>query len=241
MSFRRTCGPCGGSGFYGLNPGDTCKICKGLQVVEVEGVLQDYRTCVRCGGSGFYGINARNTCETCAGLGIIPTSLIAKSVARKETERGVDSQILIMLQGVSPSAAASYEQAILDLGDESRKSMRGTAAELREALREVLDSLAPDSAVMNEPGFKLEEGRKEATMRQKARFVLRSRRLPKTDLENTEKAVSIIEELVASLVRGVYGSGSIQIHAEATRPTVRKLKMYVDTVLSELLEIHRAR
>jgi hypothetical protein len=132
-------------------------------------------------------------------LGIIPNSLTAKSVARKETERGIDPQILIKLQGVSSSAAASYEQAILDLGDESRKSMRGTAAELREALREVLDSLAPDSAVMHEPGFKLEEGRKEPTMRQKARFVLRSRRFPKADLENTEKAVSIIEELVASL------------------------------------------
>jgi len=241
MSFRKTCAPCGGIGYYGGNPRDTCKICKGLQILEVEGELRDYRPCGPCGGTGYYSGRPRDTCKTCAGLGIIPNSLIAKSTARTETEKGIDTRILIKLQRVSPSAAASYEQAVLDLGDESRKSMRGTAAELREALREVLDGLAPDSAVRDEPGFKLEEGRKEPTMRQKARFVLRSRKLPKMDPENIETVVSIIEELVASLVRGVYVSGSIQMHTEATRPTVKKLKTYVDTVLSELLEIHCAK
>src|SRR5262249_29121066 len=65
-------------------------------------------------------------------------------------------RILDMLKKICPSAALSYEQALRDLSDTARKSWRGTAVELREALREVLDVLAPDEDVKGQSGFKLE-------------------------------------------------------------------------------------
>ena len=57
-----------------------------------------------------------------------------------------------------------------------RISYKGTIAELREILREVLDYLAPDKEVIATPGFKLEKDRFTPTMKQRVRHVLRSRK-----------------------------------------------------------------
>jgi hypothetical protein len=116
--------------------------------------------------------------------------------------------------------------------------MRGTAVELREALREVLDHLAPDDEVVKVPGFRFEGDQTRPTMRQKARFVLRSRRYPDTTAKAPEDAASVIDELVASLVRSVYQKGAFTTHVASARASLRQLKMYVDTVLAELLEVH---
>ncbi len=100
-----------------------------------------------------------------------------------------EEQLLIAtLEGLVPSAGDSYRQGLVDLSDAAHISFRGTATEFREALREVLDHLAPDEAVMKEDAFKLEAGQSKPTMKQKVRFVLKSRGLSKTQRETTEKS-----------------------------------------------------
>jgi hypothetical protein len=76
--------------------------------------------------------------------------------------------------------------------------------------------------------------------RQKARFVLKSRGHPDTAAKAPEAAVGVVEELVASLVRSVYQSGSLSTHVTSARARVKQLKMYVNTVLAELLQVHGA-
>src|SRR2546428_33158 len=66
--------------------------------------------------------------------------------------------IIDTLSRILPAAAASYEQCLVDLGGVPRRSYRGVAHELREALRETLDYFAPDGDVMAEAEFKLERG-----------------------------------------------------------------------------------
>src|SRR5690606_29579381 len=66
-----------------------------------------------------------------------------------------EQAILSTLRSLIASAAISYEQVIVDLDGPQRLSYRGTATELREAVREVLDHMAPDADVMKTPGFKL--------------------------------------------------------------------------------------
>jgi len=56
--------------------------------------------------------------------------------------------ILSTLDKIIPSTALSYQQLLLDLRDPHRVSYRGTAAEVREVLRELLDHLAPDEEVL---------------------------------------------------------------------------------------------
>jgi hypothetical protein len=73
-------------------------------------------------------------------------------------------------------------------------------------------------------------------MRQKAQFILRSRSVSATGRKAPQDAVSIVDELTASFVRSAYERGSASTHGAPTRQDVQRLKMYVDTVLVELLE-----
>ncbi|HKW29334.1 MAG TPA: hypothetical protein VJT54_08370 [Verrucomicrobiae bacterium] len=153
----------------------------------------------------------------------------------------VEQAILTTLQQVVPTAALSYEQGCRDLADVTRISFRGVASEFRECLREVLDHLAPDKEVMAQQGFKLEDGQTRPTMKQKARFILRARGQAATAAKAPEDAVSTVEEKFGGLARSVYERSSISSHVTTSRGEVIQIKMYVDTVLAELLEIHRNR
>jgi hypothetical protein len=158
----------------------------------------------------------------------------AAVVVATATER----RIADMLAKILPTAAGSYEQCVFDLGGPPRLSYRGVAHELREVLREALDYLAPDGDVMAETGFKLEQGVTKPTQRQKALYVLRKRRLSREAIAAPELAVSMIEELGAAITRSAYTRGSVSAHVTTSSSEVRKLKMYVDAVLAELLEIY---
>jgi len=152
---------------------------------------------------------------------------------------GVEDAILKTLASMLPSAALSYEQALRDLTQSNRSSLRGTAAELREVLREVLDHLAPDADVEKAAGYSPEKGRSRPTMRQKVKFILKSRGVSATAATTPETAADRVEEASASLARSVYDRGSLSSHVVSTRREVQQLKLYVDGVLAELLEIHR--
>lgn len=149
----------------------------------------------------------------------------------------LENLILKTIGSMVPSAALSYEQAIRDLADASRISMRGTASELREALREVLDHLAPDSDVTKGEGFKLEKNRTKPTMKQKVRFILRSRGKPRTAIAAPEAAVDRLTDGIENLTRSLYDRGSLDTHVSASQREVKQLKLYMDGVLAELLEL----
>jgi hypothetical protein len=150
----------------------------------------------------------------------------------------VERSILTTLQRLSSSAALSYEQAIRDLHSADRISFRGTANELREALREVLDQLAPKSDVMAAPGFQLEPGQTQPTYKQRVRYLLRLRGRGATARASPEQSVALADELFASLTRAASERGSISTHVTSGRGEVQQMKMYIDSVLGELLEIH---
>jgi hypothetical protein len=153
---------------------------------------------------------------------------------------GVEAQLLTSLRKLLPSAALSYEQALRDLRGPARLSYRGTTAELREALREVLDHLAPDTEVMQSVGFKLDKDATRPTMKQKAQFILKARGLASGALSTPRDAIQRIEDSAASLTRSVYSRGSVSTHVVTTRQEVLTMKPYVDSVLAELLQVQEA-
>jgi hypothetical protein len=148
-----------------------------------------------------------------------------------------DIQIAGTLDRIVPSAALSYRQAMADLTDNGRVSFRGPGTELREALREVLDHLAPDQEVMAADGFKLEKDLKKPTMRQKVLHILKARGRSKTAMGSPSEAVAMIEGLTANLTRSVYNHGSLSTHVQTTQGDVVRLKRYVDVVLLDILEL----
>jgi hypothetical protein len=163
----------------------------------------------------------------------------AESRAAATAPAATEAAILETLEGMIPSAGASYKQVLLDLQQKGRVSNRGTAAELREVLREVLDHLAPDDAVAAVPGFKLEPQCKGPTMAQKVRFILKARDAPDPARQTAENAAAIVDHSIATLGRSVYTRGAMSVHTARTVQEVRNFKMYADAVLGELLEIHK--
>lgn len=147
------------------------------------------------------------------------------------------NKILESLKRVCPSAGTSFEQGLSDFTDPYRKSWRGTAVEFREALREVLDTLAPDGEVGGQAGFKLERDAQGPTMKQKAMFILRSRRPKDQQIKTFSEAIDIIEELIGKLVRSVYTRSSVAVHVQMSRDEALRISEYVTVVLTELLEI----
>jgi hypothetical protein len=146
-------------------------------------------------------------------------------------------RILECLRKVHPDAADAFEQGLLDLQSADRKSWRGTAVEFREALRELLDKLAPDSEVMRQPGFKPEGEAKRPTMKQKVIFVMRARQAKQPQTKSLADAVSVVEESIGSLVRSVYDRSSVSVHVAGSRDEVRRVRDCVALVLGELLEV----
>jgi hypothetical protein len=143
------------------------------------------------------------------------------------------------LESLVPTAAASYRQGLQDLADSRRRiSYRGTASEFREVVRETLDYLAPDTEVMTQPGFKIEPGLSGPTMKQKVRYVFRSRGRSSSRSTTTENAVVAVDGIVGDLFRATYTRASTATHAETTRGEVLRIKQYIDTVLFDLLELH---
>jgi 2-polyprenyl-6-methoxyphenol hydroxylase-like FAD-dependent oxidoreductase len=59
---------------------------------------------------------------------------------------------------------------------------------MREALRETLDALAPDTEVEKMPGYRLEPSAQRPSMRQKARFILKNREMVGNQIAVSETA-----------------------------------------------------
>lgn len=163
---------------------------------------------------------------------------IAISPKRLANIQPIEQKIIDTITKIVPSASLSYQQAIADLGQPIvRTSYRGTAVELRESLRETLDYLSPDEEIMKEPGFKLEPKQTKPTMKQKVRFILKSRGYGDSKRTPTEKATEIIDELFGQITRAIYDRASLATHKKSERDEAEKIKRYVDVVLLELLAL----
>jgi uncharacterized membrane protein len=171
--------------------------------------------------------------ETAIEIGATGASIPGSSVPTS-----TEAAILNTLDQVVPTAALSYQQVLLDLAESNRTSYRGTASELREVLRELLDHLAPDAEVMK-TGIKLEQGQTKPTMKQKTVFILKVRRVNETQRKTARDATEAVEGAVGSLARSVYDRGSLSTHIETSRQEVMTFKGYADAVIAELLEIHK--
>jgi len=163
--------------------------------------------------------------------------LVQSSVGARTAVDPTDAKILATLKKLAPSAAASYEQALLDLQTAERLSWRGPATDLREALRECLDCLAPDADVKSQPGFKLEPETKGPTMKQKVRFILKKRGLSASLAQTPESAADAVEEAVGAFVRSVYTRSSVSTHTPTDKREVIRVRDWVRGTLCELLEI----
>lgn len=204
---------------------------EGHQALEQDWAVGDFSTWIE---RGSIQLKAFGVTFARADIGkLLPPLNSVKTEAVAHTEE--DEQIIDKLDALVPSAALSYKQAILDLRDDSRVSFRGPALELREALREILDHLAPDIEVTAAPGYVLEKDRPGPTMKQKVRFVMKKKG-KRSSSEAAEQTVTAFEEAIAGLTRAVYERSSKATHVAGERQTVVQLRRFVSAILHEILE-----
>lgn len=164
--------------------------------------------------------------------------LLAESDSNREFQlESVDKKIIDTLKGFIPSAALSYEQALMDLQVPERLSWRGPATDFRETLRECLDHLAPDKEIESSQGFKLEQNTNGPTMKQKTQYILQKRKLSKTAVKTTNKSVELIDEMWGSFVRTVYSRASVSTHTTTEKEEVKGIRNLLRIILCELLSI----
>jgi hypothetical protein len=149
-----------------------------------------------------------------------------------------EKTILDTLTKMLPISAAAYEQTLRDIAQDDKVSWRGTASEIREVLREVIDQVAPDAEVMAAPGFKLEKDRTKPTQAQKVRYILQARKKSQPQIAVAAQSLDTADELVANLARRTYTRGAAATHAKADAKEIRALKRYVEPLLCELLAIN---
>ena len=204
---------------------------EGHQALEQDWAAGDFSTWVERGSLQLKAFGVTFACADIEKIVPPPNSVKAEPVAHTEE----DEQIISKLDALVPSAALSYKQAILDLKDNGRVSFRGPALELREALREILDHLAPDSEVTAAPGYVQEKDRAGPTMKQKVRFIMRKKG-KRSSTEAPEQTVTAFEEAIAALTRAVYERSSQATHVAGERQTVVQLRRYVAAILHEIIE-----
>lgn len=166
--------------------------------------------------------------------GEVMSAQTSKSTGRKTD---TDEMIIETLRELCPTAASAYSQAMTDLASSDRESWRGPATDMREALRETLDKLAPDDEVTAMPGFRLEKDARGPTMKQKTRYILKKREMSSGAMAAPEKAVEGIEEIIGGVMRSVYQRSSLSTHTATTKDEVLRVHAWVRLVFCDLLEI----
>ncbi len=164
-------------------------------------------------------------------------SFVAPAASNQQLN-STDELIINTLQSLISAAALSYQQALADLQFDSRLSWRGPATDLREALRETLDYLAPDDVVKEMPGYKQSPDTHGPTMKQKVQFIMRNRGKSRPVAVTAEAAVAGIEETMGTFVRSVYSRSNVSTHTPTDKSEVLRVRDLVRVVLCELLEIH---
>lgn len=148
-----------------------------------------------------------------------------------------DELIISSLKDICLSAASAYEQALRDLQGSDRLSWRGPATDMREALRETLDAMAPDVEVEKMQGYRLEENARRPTMRQKAKYILKNREMAANQASLSETAIENIENAVSGITRSVYVRSNVSTHSPTSRDEVARLHGWIRLVMCDLLSL----
>lgn len=158
-------------------------------------------------------------------------------LSQKARKSDIDSDVIYQaLRELSEPLANSYAQAISDIHDPKRQSWAGTAHEIRETLRGILEILAPDSKVKSQSGWQLEKGTNGPTQKQKVLYILRQRKAGSKE-EEVVRQVDAVEERVGTLVRAIYSRASNAAHSSKDRLEVTRILRYFEAFAHDLLDL----
>jgi hypothetical protein len=149
----------------------------------------------------------------------------------------IDRRLLDALQEIAEPLANSYLQIVADFEDDGRISWAGTAHEIRELLRKLLEQLAPVDKVEAEPWFKQEANTSGPTQRQRVKYILASQN-GDSKQQKVAQDIELIEDKIGMLVRDVYGRASDAAHRSKSKAEAFKILRYFHAFAYDLLDIN---
>jgi len=172
--------------------------------------------------------------QSAANLGI--TSLDVKKSANVSKNFYLNETILEALHAVSLHLAESYQQVVMDFQDINRLTWAGTAHEIRELLRKLLDELAPNDGVGKQAWYSQHKDVSGPTQKQRVRFILERN---KSDSKQKQVAANIdlIDSIIAGLVRDVYGRASDAAHSSKDKTEAYRILRYFEAFAYDLLNL----
>jgi hypothetical protein len=147
-----------------------------------------------------------------------------------------DPEIYSRLSKISLETANKYLSA-WKIYQSDMPNYSGALVEVRGVLEHLLDTFAPSEKVQSEPGFKFETDRRDATLRQRIRYYVRTLYSP----ERTKEIVSdynlleIAIEQIVSLTTMAHRSTSGMAHETATHDIAYRALKQWDSILAQLL------
>ncbi len=174
--------------------------------------------------------------DALAKLGYRMSNSATASNSATEQVSSVRNDIYDALLKLSPPLAYGYAQAKIDIKDVNRSSWAGTAHEIREVLRNMLDLLAPDEEVKKQGWFKLEQNARGPSHKQKVIHIMKKRGAGSKEREVLEQ-VEVLEERIGQLVRATYSRASDAAHQAKDRNEVIRILNYFDAFAHDLLDV----
>lgn len=171
---------------------------------------------------------------------LVPLSRAYWSRVPEAAPAGKDSDVARKLKKLDGDLAESYEQVAEDLSQVNRRTYRGTAAELREIIRGVLDRLAPDNQVKSTDWYRAARSsgaqkEENPTQSEKTKYILRHRGLGSAATEAAESYMASLEDRLGHVVRATYRRASNSTHTGAENEEVGQQLRYANALLAELL------
>lgn len=148
----------------------------------------------------------------------------------------VHDDIYSALLNLSEVLANSYAQVKEDIENETRLSWAGSAHEIREVLRTMLELLAPDSEIVVSHWYEQDKNTSGPTQKQRVLYILRKQGAGSKEQDVVKKVVSL-EEMIGDLVRATYSRSSDAAHRFKTRKEVRPILKYFEAFAHDLLNL----
>lgn len=162
-----------------------------------------------------------------------PLSVTAK---RSAASYYMNLDLHVALGEMSTPLANSYLQIIAEFEDDSRITWDGTAHQIRELLRKILDMLAPTCSIEKESWYKQAKGLAGPTQKQKVQYILL-----KKNAGSKERAVvhnvALIEDKIGNLVRDTYQRASDAAHRSKDKAEAYRILRYFEAFMYDLLNI----
>jgi len=167
-------------------------------------------------------------------------SLKGVTVSVSTTDDWLDrNDIYDALSHISGTLGNSYAQIKKDLQDTNRLSWAGTAHEIREVLRTMLETLAPDEAVTSQRWYRQDSGTSGPTQKQRVRYILQMRGAGSKERKVAEQVVSL-DGMIENLVRATYSRASNAAHRFKNRNEVLRILRYFEAFAQDLLNLEES-